>query len=116
MEVKATAKYQRTSPRKLRLMTQAIKGLSVRESLIYLEQTAKSAALPLRKVISSALANAKHNHNLAEETLKIKKIEIQEGPIYKRIRPVSRGRAHSIKKRTAHLMVVLEGSQNGTKS
>jgi len=126
MEVKATAKYIRISPRKVRLVVNAIKGLSPQKALTYLKFIKKRAAQPLAKVIKSALSNAKTNHNLQPEKLKFKKIEVTEGPTLKRWRPISRGRAHKINKRTSHIKVVLEGEeevkksqkggQNGTKS
>lgn len=107
-EVTAKAKYIRTSPRKLRLVSRALKGLPVQKAQVVLEQVNKRAALPLSKTIKSALASAKNNLGLEEANLKIKRIEIGGGPIYKRLRPVSRGRAHSIAKRTSHITVILE--------
>jgi large subunit ribosomal protein L22 len=71
----------------------------------------KGAARPLGKVIASAVANAKHNHQLNEKTLKFKSIVANEGPTLKRWRTVSRGRAHPILKRTSHIRVVLEGEE-----
>lgn len=111
MEVIAKTKYLRTSPRKLSLVARSIKGLSPTKALILLAQINQKITLPLKKTIQSALANAKNNYGLKEEELKIKKIEVNNGPIYKRIQPISRGRTHSIKKRTSHLLVVLEGGK-----
>ena len=109
MEIIAKSKYIRTSPRKLRLIVRGLEKISLTQALISLEQLGKKASLPLRETIRSAVANAKNNFSLGEEVLRIKELKIEEGPTYKRFRAVSRGRAHSIKKRTSHIMVVLEG-------
>lgn len=111
MEIVAQAKYIRTSARKVRLVAKALRGLSVQKALVYLEYVGKRATIPLRKTIKSALANAKNNPNLLEDQLRIRKIEVEDGPAYKRIRPISRGQAHSIKKRTSHIRVVLEAPE-----
>lgn len=109
MEVKAEAKYIRISPRKVRLVVDAIKGLSPQRALEHLRFIKKRAAQPLMKVIKSAMANAKKNFGLKVEDLKFKEIQVGEGPTLKRWRAVSRGRAHPIMKRTSHIKVVLEG-------
>lgn len=118
MEVVAKSRNIRVSPRKLRLVADAIRHLPPQAALVVLEKMGKRAALPLAKTINQALANATNNFNLKKEDLGIKKLEIQEGPTYKRWRAVSRGRAHEIKKRTSHIFLVLEGKEekNGTKS
>src|SRR3989338_4414431 len=79
------------------------------QALSILDFTSKSASRPLKKVIASAIANAKNNFGLAEQTLKFKSIFVEKGPVLKRFRPVARGRAHSILKRTSRISVVLEG-------
>lgn len=111
MEIIAKSKFIRTSPRKLRLVVRALKGLSPAKAQIILAQVNKGAALPVSKTLKSALANATNNHGFKEEKLKIKKIEVDGGPIYKRMRPISRGRSHAIKKRTSHITVILEGEK-----
>lgn len=77
-------------------------------ALEYLEAMQKSAATPLAKAIKTAVANAKNNMKLSEDTLRIKSLEINDGPAYKRFQPVSRGQAHAIKKYTSHIRVILE--------
>lgn len=109
MIIKAEQKYLRTSARKLRLVADMVREIgSPRTALEYLVHIDKRAALPLVKVLKQAMANAKNNAGIKEDELKIKEITVNEGPFYKRFRPVSRGRAHSIKKRTSHIRVVLE--------
>ncbi|MBL7158970.1 50S ribosomal protein L22 [Candidatus Microgenomates bacterium] len=116
MDIKAKSQHVRMSPRKVRLVVDGAKGLSLQKTLEYLILLRKRAAKPLLKTINSAIANATANFKLKEENLKIKSIEILKGPVLKRWRPVSRGRAHPYKKRTSHIKVILEESKNGTKS
>lgn len=113
--MQATQKYLRTSPRKLRLVADSVRGLPADRALAYLKFLGKRAALPLEKVITSALASAKQQHNLAPKELIVKIVDIGEGPTYKRWRAVSRGAAHSIMKRTSRITVVLE-RQHGSES
>lgn len=109
MLIKAEQKYLRTSPRKLRLVADMVREIgSPKTALEYLAHINKRAALPLEKVLKQAMANAKNNAGIKEDELKIKEIIVNEGPFYKRFRPVSRGRAHSIKKRTSHIRIILE--------
>lgn len=109
MIIKAEQKYIRMSPRKLRLVADVVRKLgSPKMVLSYLENINKRAARPISKVIKQAMANAKNNAGAAEGELRIKEFIINQGPVYKRFRPVSRGRAHSIKKRTSHIKVILE--------
>ncbi|MDP3888491.1 MAG: 50S ribosomal protein L22 [bacterium] len=108
MDIIAQSKFIRTSPRKLRLVARSLRGLSAQKALVLLNQMDKRAADPLAKTIKSALSNAVNNFKASAEELKIKTIDIGGGPIYKRSQPVSRGRAHEIKKRTSHIKVVLE--------
>lgn len=111
MEIKAESKYVRISPRKAQLVARAIKGLSLKEALESLSFIRKKAAKPIFKTLKSAIANATHNLKLKEENLRIRSIEILKGPVFKRWRPVSRGRAHPYLKRTSHIKVVLEEYQ-----
>lgn len=111
MQVKATAKNIRISAKKVRLVVDQIKKLTPEKALMILEFTQKSSSYPLKKVIASAVANAKNNYGLDQQNLKFKTIEIGEGPAYKRFRPVSRGRAHAILKRTSNISIVLEAEE-----
>lgn len=109
MKIIAEAKHIRLSPRKIKLVAAVIGDLkNPQEALTILKFLGKRAAEPLLKVIKSALANAKHNFKLNEKNLIIKEIQINEGPVLKRGRAVSRGRWHRILKRTSHIKVVLE--------
>lgn len=119
MLIKAQQKFLRTSPRKLRLVANLVKrGSKPQDVLDKLYYVPKRAAGPLIKVVKQAMANATNNMSLLSDSLKIKEIQIGQGPTYKRGRPVSRGRFHQIKKRTSHITVVLEAEErrpNGTK-
>lgn len=114
--MKSTQKYIRTAPRKLRLVADAVKHLSVDQALLNLKFMSKRAAEPLYKTLKAAAASAKSTKGLEPSKLKIASIDIGDGPTYKRWRAVSRGMAHSIMKRTAHISIVLEEKNNGSKS
>lgn len=109
MEIKASAKHIRVTPRKLRLVAKAMKGKTAQSAIEGLTILKKSGAIPLKKVIESAVANAKKDNKKAEN-LKIKSIMIDEGPKWKK-----RDKSHRIfhesyiTKRTSHINVILEG-------
>lgn len=108
MLIKAESKFIRTSPRKLRLVADLIRPMSLNEAVIVLTHLKKRAATPMLKTLKQAIGNAVNNHNLPKDLLTIQSIEVNEGPTYKRFRPVSRGRAHSIFKRTSHIKIILK--------
>lgn len=112
MEVSATAKNIRISPKKVRLVVDQIKKMNPQQALSILDFITKSSSRPIKKVISSAVANAKNNLGLDETSLKFKSILVGEGPVLKRYQPISRGRAHAILKRSSHIKIVLEGQQS----
>jgi len=111
MQIKATQKYIRISPRKVQLVVDAIRNLPPQEALQQLKFIPKAAALPIAKTIRQAMANAANNAHLSEKLLTFKSIQVGKGATYKRWRPVSRGRAHSIYKRTSRLTVILESKK-----
>ena len=104
----AVAKYVRISPTKVRVVMDAVRGKSVIEALAILENLPKAASDPLSKLIASATANAENRSFAAKDDLFVAEIKADEGPIMKRYQMVSKGRAHSIMKRTSHLTVVLD--------
>jgi large subunit ribosomal protein L22 len=108
MEVKAKLRYLRIAPRKVRLVADLIRGKSAEEAEKILNFTKKRAALPILKLLKSALANAKNNYRLEEKNLFISKIFVDEGPRLKRILPRARGRADIIQKKMSHVTLVLE--------
>lgn len=111
MEVRAKLKYLRIAPRKVRLVADLIRGKKIKEAQMLLDFSPKKATRPLRKLLDSAVANAKNNFRLEEEDLHISKIRVDEGPKLKRWRPRARGRANEIQKKTSHITLVLEGKK-----
>ncbi len=108
MEARAVAKYIRMSPQKVRLVVDLVRGKKVEEARQILLFTRKDAAGPVRKVLNSALANAKQNPNIDENILFVKEVFVDQGPSLKRWRARAQGRAASIKKRMSHITVVLD--------
>lgn len=108
MEVKAKLRYYRQSPRKVRLVTNLIRNLDVKSALDQLQFVNKRASEPIRKLIESAKANAKHNFELDPDNLYIKHITVDDGPTAKRWRARAFGKAAMIKKRTSHVTVILD--------
>ena len=108
MECKATAKFVRMSPRKVRLVIDTIRGKKVEDAMATLAFTKKAAAHPIRKVLKSAMANAENNHNSDNvEDMKVSRAFVNGGPTLKRWRPRAMGRAAKILKRTSHITIVL---------
>jgi large subunit ribosomal protein L22 len=106
-EVRAQAKYVRTSARKARLVADTIRGRSVPEARTVLAFTSKAAARDVEKVLRSAVANAEANHGLEGDELVVSTIVVDEGPTLKRWRPRARGRVNRIFKRTCHITIKL---------
>lgn len=108
MEYKAIAKNIKISPRKVRLVADAIKSLTPDVALVKLAVVANRGAGPIEKVIKSAIANAVNNTKAVKENLVIKELYVTEGVTYKRFHFAARGRVHPYKKRTSHITVILE--------
>jgi large subunit ribosomal protein L22 len=108
MEVKATSKFVRRSPRKVRLVIDAVRGKSVDEALGILRFLPNAAAREVLGVVKSAAANAENNYQMAPEDLVITRIFADEGPTFKRFRARARGMASPILKRTSHITVIVE--------
>jgi large subunit ribosomal protein L22 len=108
MIIRVVQKNTRQTPRKIRFVADAVRKLSVEAALKQLAVIERRSAVVMLKVFRQALANAQHNHNLSIDQLKIKTIQVNEGPRYKRFRAVSRGRAHSIVKLASHVVLELE--------
>lgn len=108
MEVSATAKYVRVQPRKVRIVADEINGMPAAFAIHKLRYHTSKGAFFLRRVLTSAIANAAENNNLGVDGLKIARIEVNEGPRLKRIQARSMGRANRIVKKTSHITVVVE--------
>ena len=110
MEIKASATYLRVSPRKLRLLTYGLKGLSPQSALTKLAFSNQHGKIYLEKVIKQVSANAINNFKLNKDTLRISKISVGEGPRMKRMDKSHGARFDRgiIQKRTAHLSVTVQ--------
>jgi len=109
----AILKNYRQSPRKVRLLADAIRGKQAQEAVTILAFTPKRAARVVKKVLESAIANAQHNHNLKTETLFVKEVRVDEGATLKRWRARARGSASTILKRTSHIQITLGEKTTG---
>ena len=108
MEVKASAKYMRISPRKVHKLVGAVKGKPVEAALNTLKFMPQKAAGILEKVIRSAVANADQNSDVDVDLLVVRNVVADQGPTLKRWRARARGRATRILKRTSHITVILD--------
>ncbi len=108
MEVKASAKYMRISPRKVHKLVGAVKGQPVETALNTLKFMPQKAAGILEKVIRSAVANADQNPEIDIDLLVTRNVVADQGPTLKRWRARARGRGTRILKRTSHITVILD--------
>lgn len=115
MSVKAAAKGVRMSPRKVQVVAALVRGRSVADAITILEHTPRRAALPVKKVIESARANADYNHNYKPDSLQISSISVTPGARLKRFRPAAHGRALPFQYKTSHIYVVVDGEQRAPK-
>jgi large subunit ribosomal protein L22 len=112
MEAKAQARYVRVTPRKARRVVDLIRGQQATTALAVLEFAPQAASEPVRKVVQSAIANARVKADVASEPfdereLMVSVAFVDEGPTLKRFRPRAQGRAFRINKRTSHITVVV---------
>jgi large subunit ribosomal protein L22 len=107
-EVRAKAKWVRSSPRKARLVVEHIRGRTVPEARTVLAFSERAVARDIEKVLRSAVANAEANHGLVGDDLVVTAAYVDEGPTIKRWRPRARGRVARIRKRTCHITVKLQ--------
>ncbi len=108
MEVKAQLKYYRVAPRKVRLVTDVIRGIGVKSAIGQLKNLSKKSATDILKLLDSAIANATNNFSLDKDNLFIKKIFVNQGPALKRWMPRAHGRAGRILKFTSHITIILD--------
>lgn len=104
--MKAFLKNYRQSPRKVRLVAGLVRGKSVSAAIAQLDFLAKRAGLPMKKLLMSAVSNAK-NMGVDEANLFIKELRVDKGITLKRMMPAAMGSGHRITKRTSHLMIAL---------
>ncbi|MCA9344258.1 50S ribosomal protein L22 [Candidatus Saccharibacteria bacterium] len=116
MSVKAVAKNVSVSPRKVGEVASLVRGRSVADALVILSHTPRASAIPVRKAIESAKANADHNHNYKPDTLVITEISVTPGMRLKRFRPQARGSAAEYIKRSSHIRVIVDGEMRKPKT
>jgi large subunit ribosomal protein L22 len=110
---KATARYVRMSPTKVRRVVDLIRGLPAADALAVIKFDPHAASEPVGKVLDSAIANVEHlahvrSQRLDREDLFVTEAFVDEGPTLKRFRPRAQGRAYRIRKRTSHITIVVE--------
>lgn len=115
MQVSAKLKNLRISPRKVRLMANVVRGKDIQRAKIQLQFSTKKSSGNILTLLNSAVANAKNNFNLDEDSLFISNIIVNEGPTLKRWRPRAMGRASAIHKRTCTIEIFLDEKESGKK-
>ena len=108
MEAKATVKYVRTSPRKMRRAVDLIRGQHVDEARRILRFSTLGASRDLEKLLGSAVANAEQRPGVIADNLWISRAWVDEGPTLRRFRPRAYGRATKVRKRTSHVTLVVK--------
>ncbi len=110
MQAEARVKHTRISAQKARLVADQIRGLQVEQAMNLLVFSPKKGAGIIKKVLESAIANAEHNEGADVDELKVARVQVNEGPVMKRIRARAKGRAGRIFKRTSHISVTVAES------
>jgi large subunit ribosomal protein L22 len=108
MEAKATMKYARTSPRKMRRVVELVRGQHVEEARRILRFSPLGASRDIGKLLDSAVANAEQTPGIVAQNLVVDRIFVDEGPTLRRFRPRAYGRATRVRKRTSHVTVVVK--------
>jgi large subunit ribosomal protein L22 len=110
MEARASARHVRVSPQKAKIIADLVRGKSVEQALEILKYSKRAAAKPIQKTVMSAMHNlaGKSDHPVEPAHMDVKEIRINEGRTMYRIRPRAQGRAYRIRKRSSHIIVVVE--------
>jgi len=108
MEARATGRYLRVTPRKARLVLDAVRGKKTAEALAILKFTPNEAARYIERLLESAIANAENNYSMDRDVLRLVRAYADTGPTLKRIHPRAMGRAFRIMKRMSHITVIVE--------
>lgn len=107
MEVKALTKFARMSDKKVREVARQIQGRNAAEALEILNLVPRKSAALIAKTLQSAIANAENNNGASAAALRVKSAVVNQGIAFRRFRPVARGSAHPIRKRTSNITIVL---------
>ncbi len=116
MQITAHLNSLRIAPRKVRLLTNIMKGKDAMLVKSHLPYWAKRSSRPLEKLLDSAIANAKNNYGISSDNLVIKDILVDGGMVLKRFRPKGFGSASPIAKRTSHVTIVLDEKVAGLRA
>ncbi len=109
MEAVAKLNNYPTSPRKMRLLVDLIRGMEIEKALAVLEHNPKHPAVPLRKLVLSAISNWKaKNEGADENSLVVKTIMVDGARVIKRMRPAPQGRGYRVRKRSNHVTVIVD--------
>lgn len=108
MQFRAQVKYVKRSASKLRPIVDVVRGTTVQYALDWLTVYPAKKALPIKKVVQSAVANAKQLQDIMPTDLKIAEIKVDQGPTHKYYKPAAMGRSMVQRKRSSHITVVLE--------
>jgi large subunit ribosomal protein L22 len=108
MEARATMKYMRTSPNKMRRVIELVRGQHVEEARRILKFSSLGASRDVEKLLNSAIANAEQNPGVIADNLLIERAWVDEGPTLRRFRPRAYGRATRVRKRTSHVTLVVK--------
>ena len=114
--IRSYAKGIAQAPRKVSLVAGLVRGRSVEDALVILEHVPKRAALPVKKAVESAKANAITTHGLDSKTLTISTISVTIGTRLRRFKPASRGRALPFVKKSSNILVEVTGSEKPKKA
>jgi large subunit ribosomal protein L22 len=107
MEVKSKLRFIRLSPLKARIVADAVRGEPIENAVTLLRNLNKKAAGIVLQVLNAAIASARQLKAVDVDALFVKKITVDGGPIVRRFRPRSMGRANRIRKRTSHIEIIL---------
>lgn len=108
MQYSAKARYIRFSPYKLRPLVDVVRGKKASYALNWLDTCALKKAVPVQKLVASAVANASNQDNISADQLIIKDIRVDQGPIIRYFKPGAMGRANIYRKRLSHISIILE--------
>ena len=108
MEIKARVRMIRISPRKVRLVGDVIKAKNINDAMGMLLYMPQKAAAILKKLLDSAVANARQKKYIDVDNLYVKNVLVDGGPVMKRFLPRAMGRATKIRKRTSHITLILD--------
>lgn len=114
MQISAISRSVRISPRKVRIVADAVRNMTIDNALNNLKLIDKRGSYSLEKTLRSAIANAVNNAKLDKETLAIDRIEVTEGQALKRFHPSTRGRVHPYKRRASNIRVILKEKKGGS--